>query len=281
MVIKDIEKNLYLFLCEKIEKENKLMVFKIEKTKNYTVMSNYHLRDKNLSLKAKGLLSFMLSLPEDWDYSLNGLVSINKESKKAIRNVLNELKENGYLVVEQTRGERGQYKYNYIIYEVPEDKIKEKNLPDTQKGDTVKGDAEKDTQINTKIISKEEQDKLDKTLNSFTRELIKRDFISITDLDIYRYNELFNELLQDYDYKDLCQFTSYILKKWNEIKGLDEEGNEIQNQFAYFKSSMLNNIDKLKNPQYEWDDELGWFISTEEDFTKNNLYDEDIEYEID
>ena len=57
------------------------MVFKIEKNKNYTVMSNYHLRDKNLSLKAKGLLSFMLSLPEDWDYSINGLVSICKEEE--------------------------------------------------------------------------------------------------------------------------------------------------------------------------------------------------------
>ena len=240
-----------------------MAVFKIEKTNNYTVMSNYHLRDRNLSFKAKGMLSFMLSLPEEWDYSLNGLVSVSKESKKAIRNILNELKDNGYLVVEQTRGERGQYKYNYIIYEIPLDKIKEKNEPDTLKGDAVKGDAEKDTQINTKEINTKEQDKLDKTLNPLTKELINRDFVSVTDLDIYRYDDLFKELLQDYDYKDLCQFTSYILKKWNEIKGLDEEGNEILNQFAYFKNSILNNIDKLKNPQYEWDEDLGWFKEKE------------------
>ena len=63
-----------------------MSIFKIEKTKDYTVMSNYHLRDKNLSYKAKGLLSFMLSLPEDWDYSMKGLESISKESIKAIRN---------------------------------------------------------------------------------------------------------------------------------------------------------------------------------------------------
>lgn len=56
------------------------MVFKIEKTKNYTVMSNYHLQDRNLSFKAKGLLSFMLSLSADWDYSLAGLVSVSKEN---------------------------------------------------------------------------------------------------------------------------------------------------------------------------------------------------------
>ncbi len=256
------------------------MVFKIEKTKNYTVMSNYHLRDRNLSLKAKGLLSFMLSLPEDWDYSLNGLVSISKESKKAIRNVLNELKENGYLVVEQTRGERGQYKYNYIIYEIPEEKIKEQNSPDTQKGDTVKGDSDNDTQINTKEINTKEQDKLDKTLSAPTKELIRRDFISSTDLDIYRYDDLFRELLKDYSYKDIFQFTSYILKKWNEIKGLDEEGNEITNQFAYFKNAMLNNIDNLKNQEYEWDDEVGWFKSSEDELLETNLDKDDFVYEI-
>ena len=66
-------------------------------------MSNYHLRDKNLSYKAKGLLSFMLSLPEDWDYSINGLVSISKEEVKAIRNILQELQRYGYLVIEKNK----------------------------------------------------------------------------------------------------------------------------------------------------------------------------------
>ena len=80
-----------------------MWVFKIEKNKNYTVMSNYHLRDKNLSYKAKGLLSFMLSLPEDWDYSINGLVSISKEEVKAIRNILQELQRYGYLVIEKNK----------------------------------------------------------------------------------------------------------------------------------------------------------------------------------
>ena len=68
-----------------------MAIFKIEKNKNYTVISNYHLRDKKSSYKAKGLLSFMLSLPIDWDYSINGLVSISKEGIKAIGNILQEL----------------------------------------------------------------------------------------------------------------------------------------------------------------------------------------------
>ena len=96
-----------------------MSVFKIEKNKNYTVMSNYHLRDKNLSYKAKGLLSFMLSLPEDWDYSINGLVSISKESRDGIRSILKELQEHHYVEIEKVRGYNGYFEYNYLIYEVP------------------------------------------------------------------------------------------------------------------------------------------------------------------
>jgi len=73
-----------------------MAVFKVEKNKNFTIMSNYHLQDKRLSLKAKGLLSYMFSLPEDWDYSLNGLVAICKEQERAIKSTLSELKEKGY-----------------------------------------------------------------------------------------------------------------------------------------------------------------------------------------
>ena len=76
-----------------------MSVFKIEKSKDYTIMSNYHLRDRNLSYKAKGLLSFMLSLPDDWDYSLAGLCSISKESRDGIRAILNELKEHHFWVL--------------------------------------------------------------------------------------------------------------------------------------------------------------------------------------
>lgn len=79
-----------------------MSVFRIERTKDYTVMSNCHLRDKRLSLKAKGLLSQMLSLPEDWDYTLTGLAYINLESKDAIRSAVNELESAGYIQRHQT-----------------------------------------------------------------------------------------------------------------------------------------------------------------------------------
>ena len=97
-----------------------MAVFRIDKTRDYTVMSNFHLRDKRLSLKAKGLLSQMLSLPEDWDYTLTGLSYINRESKDAVRSAVNELERCGYIERRQTTDERGKFSVNeYVIHESP------------------------------------------------------------------------------------------------------------------------------------------------------------------
>ena len=141
-----------------------MSVFKITKNNNYTVMSNFHLRDKKLSYKAKGLLSFMLSLPENWDYSMRGLEKISKENIKAIRTILQELEKNKYLVRTRKQGEHGRFYYDYSIYETPYDLV-----PYYQKGYTDNGHSQKDTQINTNIINtKEKIDKDDKTkLSSF------------------------------------------------------------------------------------------------------------------
>ena len=97
-----------------------MAVFRVERTQNYTVMSNYHLRDKSLSLKAKGLLSLMLSLPETWDYTLSGLARISLEGKDAIRATVVELEKAGYIQRHQTTGKDGKFGSNeYIIREYP------------------------------------------------------------------------------------------------------------------------------------------------------------------
>lgn len=104
-----------------------MAVFKVEKKKNYTIMSNYNLRDKDLSLKAKGLLSFMLSLPSDWDYSLNGLCAICKEQETAIKSTVRELKRKRYLIIDKVRNNKGHFEYVYNIYEHPVKVLQEKN----------------------------------------------------------------------------------------------------------------------------------------------------------
>ena len=98
-----------------------MTVFHVKKTTDYTVMSNHHLRNRELSLKAKGLLSQMLSLPEKWDYTLQGLAYINREQIDAIRQTVHELERAGYIV--RTRERDGQGRLcgaEYNIYEQPQ-----------------------------------------------------------------------------------------------------------------------------------------------------------------
>lgn len=131
-----------------------MAIFRIEKNKNYTVMSNYHFRDNRLSLKAKGLLSEMLSLPDDWDYSIAGLVAINKEKEDTIKSTLKELKDAGYLVVNKllpSKENGGKITYEYVIYETP-------TIDNRQEGENQHLDGqhldcqptEKPSQLNTK-----------------------------------------------------------------------------------------------------------------------------------
>ena len=92
------------------------MIFRVNKTSDYVVMSNRHFREKQMSLKAKGLLSEMLSLPDDWDYSIAGLAAINKESVTSIKSALAELQDFGYLIIEKfypDKSSSGRIEYVY------------------------------------------------------------------------------------------------------------------------------------------------------------------------
>lgn len=99
------------------------MIFRVNKTSDYVVMSNRHFREKQMSLKAKGLLSEMLSLPDDWDYSIAGLAAINKESVTSIKSALAELQDFGYLIIEKfypDKSSSGRIEYVYNVYEYPQ-----------------------------------------------------------------------------------------------------------------------------------------------------------------
>lgn len=94
-------------------------IFRVEKDREYVVMNNKFLREKNMSLKAKGLLALCLSLPETWNYSINGLVAICKESQTSIRSALKELESFGHLKRNRQKDDKGQFIYEYVIYETP------------------------------------------------------------------------------------------------------------------------------------------------------------------
>ena len=242
-------------------------VFKIEKNNNYTVMSNYHLRDKNLSYKAKGLLSFMLSLPDNWDYSLAGLCSISKESRDGIRSILKELQEYHYVEIEKVRGDKGYFEYNYLIYEIPHFiNLEKEDNPDTENPYLDNPNVETPTQINTN----EQIDKDDKTkISSFfiseehnilTLELIYKGYINENDSQIFYYDNLFNQLLEDNSYKDLIQIIHYIVPSVIKRNFLDEDGKIIENKFGYFKNAINSNINKLNNEvENLWEEEANNF----------------------
>ena len=114
-----------------------MSVIRVNKTRDFTVMSNYHFRDKGISLKAKGLLSQMLSLPPEWDYTIAGLAAINKENETAIVSALRELKAAGYLVVTKrlpNETESGRIEYEYDVYEQPRDPVENEKQEGEKQG---------------------------------------------------------------------------------------------------------------------------------------------------
>ena len=140
-----------------------MAVFRVEKNKDYTVMCNHHLRNRDLSLKAKGLLSQMLSLPDNWDYTLKGLSLINRENVCAIRTAVQELEAAGYIVRRQGRDGKGKMAANvYTIYEQPQQPnqplcdFPTTDNPTTGKPITGKPSAENRTQLNTNRKNKKE-----------------------------------------------------------------------------------------------------------------------------
>lgn len=147
------------------ERKLKMSVFRVERTGDYTVMSNHHLKNRALSLKAKGLLSLILSLPDDWDYTLRGLAYISLESVDSVRKAVTELENEGYITRTRTRDEQGRLRgTEYIIREQPvsEEPISEKPVsekpilenPTLDKPAQAKPTLENPTQLNINIYNK-------------------------------------------------------------------------------------------------------------------------------
>ena len=145
-----------------------MAVFRVEKNRGYTVMSNHHLRNPDLTLKAKGLLSQMLSLPENWDYTLKGLSSINKESIDAIRTAVWELEKAGYITRRQGRDDKGKMTaIEYTIFEQPQPPQLENPTTDNPVLENPMSDnpttenpvSENPTQLNKELSSKDLQNK--------------------------------------------------------------------------------------------------------------------------
>ena len=200
-----------------------MAVFRIERTRDYTVMSNHHLRNRALSLKAKGLLSMMLSLPDDWNYTTRGLAKICKEGVDAIGGALRELEGAGYIVRHQLRDRQGRISdTEYVIYEqpqLPETPGPDTAGPDTDSPDTEnpyldKPDTEKPAELNIeKSKTKKQKTDVPSTdsipFRGFAAdrppERKGRDAMSVEEMQDYR-----DLILENIEYDHLCrEFSTY------------------------------------------------------------------------
>ena len=194
-----------------------MAVYRVQRTRDYTVMSNYHLKDKGLTLKSKGLLSMILSLPEEWNYTTRGLASICKEGVDAIGSALKELETAGYIVRRQLRGTNGRITdTEYVIYEQPQPDMSHPDTasPDTENPDMVKPDTEKPAELNIEKSNTEKTITYGSSTDSIPfRETAAarpperkgRDAMSVSEMENYR-----DLILENIEYDHLCrEFTTY------------------------------------------------------------------------
>lgn len=224
-------------------------VLRVEKNTNYSTMCNEHLKDMNLSLKAKGLLSIMLSLPDEWHYSVKGLKSICRESINTINGILQELEENGYLLRNRIYCNGKISEWEYVIFESKENKKLYLENLDIKNEDIENRDVYKYTkQSNTKELS----------TNKSSTKKYKETYVSI--LDSYTTNEELKESLQSFIEmrKKMKGFTvnafKLNLKKLDKLAIDDYTKTEIVNQsvmnswrgfFELSKKSNKNGLDQL------------------------------------
>ena len=204
-----------------------MAVFRIERTRDYTVMSNHHLRDKALSLKSKGLLSMMLSLPEDWNYTTRGLAKICKEGVDAIGGALRELEAAGYIVRHQMRDRQGRISdTEYVIYEQPQPKAPDTPQPDTASPDTENPyldspDTEKPAELNIEKSKTQKSNTQGSSTDSIPfRETAAarpperkgRDAMSVEEMQSYR-----DLVLENIEYDHLCREFAIYREDLDEI----------------------------------------------------------------
>lgn len=229
-----------------------MATYRVHKTKDYTVMSNTHFRDRNMSLKAKGLLSLMLSLPDDWDYSVEGLVAICKESRPAVQSSLKELQQLGYLVVTKQKPNEtpsGRFEYLYDIYEQPRkkqdiEKQEVENLPveilPIENLQQLNTNISNTNLLNTKDIKKERKNNsYDEILSSITDDSLREMYLEYIKMRKLTKSEmtdralemLINKVnkLEPYDIeRQKKMLENAIVGNWKSVYPLKDENNRDQ-----------------------------------------------------
>lgn len=267
-----------------------MATFRVNKTSDYTVISNYHLREKEMSLKAKGLLTLMLSLPEDWDYSISGLASICAENETAIKTGLKELKKFGYLRISKIfpSKERGNKKIEYIyeIFEKPLGEDKRQKEQEIEKQPLEKQKVENQGVENLPLESQavENQGQLStKELNTNklnTKEVSTKEYIHVKNEFSRSYEDIKNNWLKiAHEYKLSGTQLKITEKRKRVINNLLKE---------YSAEEVLQAMEKVHTSSFlQGNNKTGWQISFDWFINKSNFlkvlegnYDDKVNSEI-
>jgi hypothetical protein len=209
----------------------KMSVVRVNKTKNYTVLSNHHFKEKRMSLKAKGLLSLMLSLPDDWNYSISGLVTLSKDGKDSVMSALSELEKFGYLARVKLTNEKGQFAgVEYNIYEMPPEVLPSAAKQNEEKPKEANANEGKPPQLNTNN-SITNNNKIIYNINNYinTLDAIGNDRLRNTFVDFLEHR---NRLGQPLTVKGF----ELLVERVRELAGLD-----VDKQIELLRVALINN----------------------------------------
>ena len=242
-------------------------VFRIERTRDYTVMSNHHLKNPDLSLKAKGLLSMMLSFPDGWNYSERGLASICKEGVDAIHSAIKELESTGYMERHQLRGKGGRIvDTEYVIYEKPHTPdmappdtenpdmdSPDMALPDAASPDAAAPEPENPGELNNKKPNTKKSNTQVFNTQSFTPPAPSRGDEDGTTDGLTEKREIRDQI----EYESLLEeSTAFVQHRFSQIgrehiekvlDGIHENTTEVKNTKAYLLSALFNSVSTLDN----------------------------------
>ena len=234
-------------------------ILRKQKVREYTTVDNKIINDSNISSRAKFMYVYMLSKPDDWKFNYKSFLKEIKEGKEYIQGMIRELKEAKLLTVEQKYDENGRFEWIYTLYEEPfENEPKNENLPQPALPVMVEPSMVDPVILQKNINNKDKEDKPSKGYtssffnpgehNRLTLELIDCGYIDKEDLQLYYYDDFFEDLLnKGNSYKDLITVLNYVTTRVISRDFKDEEGYEIKNKLGYLKNAVNSNLDKLNN----------------------------------
>ena len=253
-------------------------IMRKQKVNRYTTVDNYLIDDKRLDPEGKGYLIYMLRKPDNWHFNYKSIQNDLNVGERNVRTNINKLKDLKYLKIDKIKNEKGLYEYVYTIYEIPFDiDLKNGFYPDVRYEGVDSECLQTDTDIINTNINKDKEDKPFKGYtssffnpeehNRLTLELINSGYIDKEDLQLYYYDDFFEDLLnKGNSYRELITVFNYVVSRVIKREFIDEEGYEIKNKLGYLKNSINSNLNRFKKMPDELypDDGYDW-LNDEED----------------